>query len=572
MSWTPHEGDEYLDADEVEAHCREMAAAHPEWVALDEVGESGQGRPLLLLTVGRQPDAEDDIVARGERPALWIDGGTHAPEWAGVSAVLFVVGRWVERLAGGDDDLQRWFSDHEVLAMPCISPDGMQAMHEGASFIRSSLREGPEGRVREGLDPCDMSGDGRVRMMRWRHPAGSFVEDESWAPFLRPRTLDDDPEDAYFICTEGEFVNWNGVEWTRADLEHGVDLNRNYPGSWSPFQMFGMDSGAYTLSEPESRAVTDTFGDHPHIGCALTMHTYTGTVLTQPYREQTPLGEGDLNLMEGLADDLADGLNYDVRRVHPDFMYDEDEPIGGVWADTISTVFGVPGYTVELWDPFDYVGVELETAMDFFLDPDLDKAREVLTAYAEREGAMSPWQSIQHPQLGEVEVGGLEYLRTIRNPPLEALGEECEKAWTMAERARHALPEVEASVQIEPVGRDARRVRLILENTGFLPTSGLTHGEEVQATPAMSAALCTDDGARADGPSERRLDHLSGWGQLRSGPAKQPLYAGLPAEGHRAFAEWTVHGHGELTLSWQAGRAGTGTRTIQIEKDSPESP
>ena len=43
----------------------------------------------------------------------------------------------------------------------------------------------------------------------------------------------------------------------QAPRKFGMDLNRNFPVEWSPFEMFGMDSGAYALSEVESRSITD---------------------------------------------------------------------------------------------------------------------------------------------------------------------------------------------------------------------------------------------------------------------------------------------------------------------------
>ena len=35
-------------------------------------------------------------------------------------------------------------------------------------------------------------------------------------------------------------------------------------------------------------------------------------------------------------------------KVVPDFTYDPKKVIVGVWSDTMSTTFGVPGYTLEL--------------------------------------------------------------------------------------------------------------------------------------------------------------------------------------------------------------------------------
>jgi hypothetical protein len=563
MSWNPYTADDYVDFEYVEEFCRTLAADQPDWVELEVVGESHEGRPLLLLTISADGEGPDGS-GRGQRPALWLDAGTHASEWTGISAVLYTVSRWMERLLAGDETLEAWFSTHEVVVMPCISPDGVQAMYEGSPFIRSSLRPPRGEEVRSGLDPADIDGDGAVRMMRWKHPAGTFVVDDDWAPFMRPRTLDDDPEDAYFLCDEGEFINWDGVRWTSAPREFGVDLNRNFPGDWEPFSMFGMHGGRFPLSEPESRAVVDAFAAHPHLGCALTMHTYTGCVLTQPYRADSPLSKGDIEMMEQLAGDVVEGTGYDVIRVYPDFMYDKDRSMVGVWADTISSVFGLPGYTVELWDPIGYADVDVENPVEFLMHPEPDKLRQMLQKFAEEPDNIEPWRAFEHPQLGEVEIGGIEYLRTIRNPPADLLAGECMEAFKMAERARRALPEVSAEVEVTELGGGAHRVRLLLENRGFLPTSGLGRGESVGASPAVSARLRVAEGVSADESTERQIDHLDGWGNLRTGAARNAVYAGLPGRGHRQYVDWTVRGEGAVEIEWFGGRGGRGVEVVEV--------
>ncbi|MGD8744886.1 MAG: M14 family metallopeptidase, partial [Gammaproteobacteria bacterium] len=361
MSWKPYDGSEYLDFAAVENFCRNLAAQHPEWVTLEEIGRSHHDRPLLLLTLSRT----DGDVSR--RPGFWLDGGTHAAEFTGVMAAIYAVSRWVSQLAEGEKSVVDWFSHRAVYVMPCISPDGFQAMCDGAPFIRSSLRPPQPGTVRSGLDPCDIDGDGVVRWMRWKHPAGPFVPDPDVPLFMRPRTLEDDPEDAYFLCDEGEFIQWDGGKWRSAPKAFGVDLNRNFPGSWQPFEMFGMDGGAFSLSEPESRAVVDAFSGRPFIGAGLTNHTYTGCLLTQPYAKNPPISKADIDLMEHLAKEAVKGTDYKVFKVNPEFTYDPDKLFVGVWADSMVSVFGVPGYTLELWDPLGEAGLELEKPLEFFL-------------------------------------------------------------------------------------------------------------------------------------------------------------------------------------------------------------
>ncbi|KPK55440.1 MAG: hypothetical protein AMJ59_23910 [Gammaproteobacteria bacterium SG8_31] len=552
MSWKPYDGSEYLDFAAVENFCRNLAAQHPEWVTLEEIGRSHHDRPLLLLTLSRT----DGDVSR--RPGFWLDGGTHAAEFTGVMAAIYAVSRWVSQLAEGEKSVVDWFSHRAVYVMPCISPDGFQAMCDGAPFIRSSLRPPQPGTVRSGLDPCDIDGDGVVRWMRWKHPAGSFVPDPDVPLFMRPRTLEDDPEDAYFLCDEGEFIQWDGGRWRSAPKAFGVDLNRNFPGSWQPFEMFGMDGGAFSLSEPESRAVVDAFSGRPFIGAGLTNHTYTGCLLTQPYAKNPPISKADIDLMEHLAKEAVKGTDYKVFKVNPEFTYDPDKLIVGVWADSMVSVFGVPGYTLELWDPLGEAGLELEKPLEFFLKPDPEQMKKLFAHFSAEGHAVEPWRSFDHPQLGEVEIGGIDYLRTLRNPPVDKLQGECEAGFKVADALRRALPDVSGSLRTEHHGK-TWSVEVTLENHGYLPTSATLRGARLTGAPKISAKLeCSEGLTIVSGPDEIELEHLEGWGQTLVGSGRNPVYASLPSHGHRTIARWMVEGSGKVTVTWCAGRAGEG--------------
>ncbi len=319
--WTAYKGEEYLDYGALEARCRAAAEANPGWARLEAIGESLRGRPIWMLTLGDQRGALED------RPGFWLDGGTHAAEWTGVMAALYTAGRWLAALAAGDERAVAWFSEHTAYVVPCVSPDGFQAMIEGAPYLRSTLRPHPPGTTRAGWEARDIDGDGRVRQLRWRHPAGPWVPEEDNPQLMRQRRLEDDPERAYFVTGEGEFLNWDGVRWTGAPREFGLDLNRNFPGSWAPFSMFGMDGGDYPLSAPESRALVEAFRARRRVAAALTNHTYTGCILTQPYRKDSPIPDGDVRLMERLAKASIEGTGYACYRVCPDFMYDPARPL-----------------------------------------------------------------------------------------------------------------------------------------------------------------------------------------------------------------------------------------------------
>jgi hypothetical protein len=561
MLWQVYDGDRYLSLSEIQEFCRTLAESHSEWVGIEEIGRSGEGEPIHLLTIGRQDGATDS------RPALWIDGGTHAVEWTGVMASLYAASSWVQRLVSDDPELVSWFSRNTVYIVPCVSPDGYAYTRSGGPMIRSTTRPPRTPEARVGLEPQDLTGDGQVRMMRWKHPAGPFVPHERQAGLMRHRRLDDPAESAFFVATEGAFLEWDGHAWRDAPRLYGMDLNRNFPGSWAPFSMFGMDGGGYPLSVPESRSLMDAIYARPGVALAISNHTYTGALLTQPYRIPSVLGPGDLDLMSLLAANLVRGSGYRVIKVHPDFVYDENKVIIGVWADTLSTVLGIPAYTLELWDPFSEAGTEVEHAGRFFRNPEPEVLEALFQRFTREGGLFQPWHTFDHPQLGEVEIGGLDLRTTIRNPPPHMLAAECGKCMVLLDNARSALPDLSFESRIRS-DEGIYIVELGVRNLGFLSTSGLARAAEIEAAPKVFLRVEPGEGLELmEGAKEQVLGHLEGWGSAQAGSARHPVYPGLGTGSGSGRGRWMLKGAGILRVHWEAGRAGAGWLELDIPSE-----
>ena len=558
MSWIPYNGEQYLDFPSLKTWLEALVEAHSDWFRIMEIGQSRHGRPILLLTVGEQSGGIS------ERPAFWLDGGTHAAEWTGVMACLHTLSRWAERLAAGDEQTVSGFRQRTAYVVPCISPDGFQALCEGKPFLRSTLRPPIGDQHPVGLRPSDLTGDGSIRWMRWKHPAGPWVTDPDIPMWMRHRSLEDSPDEAYFFCSEGSFVNWDGVAWVDAPREFGVDLNRNFPGSWEPFRMFGMDGGTYPLSEPESRAVVDAVSARSNIAVALSNHTYTGCILCQPYRDPSPLSTSDIDLFESLATGAVAGTGYRVIKTHPDFVYDPKKAIVGVWSDTLSTTFGIPGYTLELWNPYAFAGVEIENPAAFFRKPDPEVIKKMVAAFSSDAQMVSDWVEVEHPQLGTVEVGGIDYMRTVRNPPPPLLPAEVARGAVVADRMFASTPQLHVELRTRAES-GVMIVDAVVENLGFLPTSASAYAETLDLVSPIRVELELGDGVElVDGDLIQLLGHLDGWGSLQVGPSRHAIYPGLGPRGSRAKARWVVRGSGEVAVQWASPRAGSGLekRTI----------
>ena len=167
---------------------------HSDNCGIEVLGHTNLGLPILMIVLGKE-----------QNPTLWIDGGTHASEWAGVMATLYALSKWakqMETLTG----MSR-FSKVSVAVVPCVSPDGYQALFEGKPFLRSNLREPLAGNFRIGLEPQDINRDGRVEFMRWKDPCRSICSRQGSTIGVATEKIHDSPSKAYFLSREGLFLN-----------------------------------------------------------------------------------------------------------------------------------------------------------------------------------------------------------------------------------------------------------------------------------------------------------------------------------------------------------------------------
>ena len=554
-----YKGKEYWDYPKIVEWCSLFSVEYREFVQQEVIGHTREGRPILLLTLGKNTE---------HTPAMWLDAGTHASEWSGVMSALFSLSKWAEWY--DTQEGRQWFEHNTIYVVPCMSPDGFQALCDGRPFLRSSTRPPKDGVFREGFEAQDIDGDGQVQLMRWRHPAGPYVIDEESDLGIRQRTLADDESEACFVCQEGLFLLWDGVHWKNAPLKYGLDLNRNFPVRWAPFEMFGMDGGLYPLSEPESRCVVEAVQKRPNIAVGLTNHTYTGALLTQPYNADSPLAESDIDLMERLALESVRGTDYRVMRVYPEFTYDPKQPVVGVWADCLTTTFGIPAYTLELWDPFAWAGVKVKEPAAFFRKPQQSIVQALLRKAVQDKG-MLMWNPFQHPQLGAVEIGGIDYLRTIRNPPVQLLQKECQRGFQVADNLRRSLPKINVRGMVEPIALKTYRLQIIFENTGFLSSVSLRRAADISSAKGLRVSLTLSPNiCIIEGKEQQDLGALEGWGDWQVGAAKNLVYPNLSSGSNRAVATWIVQGMGDVTIDWDAGRGGRGTETILVN-ESPDT-
>ena len=84
---------------------------------------------------------------------------------------------------------------------------------------------------------------------------------------------------------------------------------------------------------------------------------------------------------------------------------------------------------------------------------------------------MEAWTPYQHPQLGLVEIGGLNLKFTEENCPNAFLLQEVEKTTKFCLRYAQSLPQLEIDkTNVNWLGTDLAEVTATISNVGYLPT------------------------------------------------------------------------------------------------------
>jgi murein tripeptide amidase MpaA len=114
----------------------------------------------------------------------------------------------------------------------------------------------------------------------------------------------------------------------------------------------------------------------------------------------------------------------------------------------------------------------VEDFIEFFRDPP-EVASLKMLSWNQRElggdGFVS-WKPFDHPQLGRVELGGWKTKFTVQNPPPKFLRAECEKLSRFALSHAASAPHLLTHLETEELAQRLRRIELVVENAGYLPT------------------------------------------------------------------------------------------------------
>jgi hypothetical protein len=287
----------------------------------------------------------------------------------------------------------------------------------------------------------------------------------------------------------------------------------------------------------------------------------------------------DLSFYRQLEAWSEDIIGYPMVSGFQGFSPKQGLPVYGSFMDFTASR-GIITYAAELWDLFSEIGAEPKPR---FVEVYAGLSRDELTALGQWDTkhnhgrAVRPWKKIEHPQLGSVEVGGIDPRVGIWNPPAHKLGEICTRQTSMLFRVAAMAPRlVLRELEQEKISHDVTRIQLCVENIGYLPTYGT---EEARKTHGSNQLLVeiqnTDCEVVTPHLNNRALAPLKGWGKglYRECSAIYEMYSSQ--ERTSELIEVVVKGCGALKVSIGNEQCGWTTQNIEINHHQslkPSSP
>lgn len=487
------------------------AKEYPNLIRLESIGKSYEGRDVWLVTATNFKSGAD-----AEKPAFWVDGNIHASEVTASAAALYLIQSLVTKYKT-DEITKRAMDTRAFYIVPRVNPDGAEwALADKPKLIRSSTREYPF--TDDPLDGLmwgeDLDGDGKILQMRIPDPSGAWKVHPDDPRLMVRRDPIETGGKYYRILPEGLLKNYDGATINVRNPKQGLDLNRNFPAGWKP-EADQRGAGPYPASEPEARNLVDFISNHPNITGTISFHTMSG-VLLRPYddRPDDDFPTDDLWTYQKIGEKGTEITSYPNVSVFHEFKYHPKQAITGGFDTWTYDHVGVFSWTVEFWSPMKQAGIEKFKFIEWYREHPIEDDFKMLKwndDVLKGKGFVN-WYAYKHPQLGKVELGGWDSMNMWTNPPLEFLEKEISPFpdWIVW----HALISPELALwetKVTALGADSFRVRLVVQNEGWLPTYVTKKALEKKMTRGVIAEITLPKGASLESGKQREeLGELEG--------------------------------------------------------------
>ncbi len=558
--------DTYYRYTELTRLLQDYAQRYPELVQLESIGRSHEDRDIWLVTITRLASGVPD-----DKPALWVDGNIHSAEVVGSMACLYLIEQLVSGY-GQDETISRCLDSRAFYICPRINPDGTEwVLADTPKIVRSSVRPWPyTDPVVAGLTPEDIDGDGRILSMRIPDPEGHWKVSPDDPRLMVAREPTETGGRYYRLLPEGRIENYDGFTIGIPPNREGLDLNRNFPCDWRP-EAEQKGAGPFPASELEVNTVVRFIHDHPNICSGIAFHSYSG-VLLRPFshRPDEEMIPEDRRVFDTIAARGSELTGYPAISAYHGFRYHPSEIITGALDDYLYQELGRYSWTVEIWSPLREAGIEKFDFIDWYRTHGIDDDRKLLVwndTALQGQGFVD-WYSYEHPQLGQVELGGWNPMFSFWNPPPHRLEQELQRFPQWLVWHNLIAPQLEiGEIRTTQIEKNIWKLDVLVKNSGWLPTYLSRQAREKKTSRGILCHLTLpEDAELISGQYEQELGQLEGRAHKPISPFGWAGQVSDPTD-DRVLLNWVIRATGKarLTLKLKHDHAGRLERRIELE-------
>jgi hypothetical protein len=453
---------------------------------IQSIGKSRMGRDQYLITITAKSTGKHQ-----DKSAMWVDGAIHGNEVNGITCSLYLMWYLLTRYEY-DTYVHELVDNCTFYILPGLNVDAND------SFVRfpntpNNPREPfrPEDNDGDGLydedRTEDVDGDGELSIMYIEDPKGDYKLSPDKRQFIRVEDEREGGQRFRRIGDEGYDNDGDGL--INEDDIGGPDPNRNYPYGWNL-----RDGNPYPMSEPETRNVYEFQIAHPNIYASFHFHNTGRLIMFQapperPSRDQTPemrqrMQEYNQRRLEEMRKTNKYAQLFD-RQVDEKYQHDMDvqtdivtmgarilknyrPTIAGLSGQAHAATYymlGAYGYLIELWGSPDF---EADEDGDGRVSD--DEYLKWIDTELTGEGWIMP-HKVNHPDLGEIWIGGSPKKHLRRTPPARYIEMEALKNAQFVMYCASQFPKVEIEdVGVSPVTDELFWIEVAVTNDRVYPT------------------------------------------------------------------------------------------------------
>lgn len=471
---------------------------HPKAVREVRFGSTVAEQPLRGLLVALPGEIAPEL-----RPRILVVAGLHPDHQVGIA----VASRLAPALllsATTDASLAATLSRVSVEMVPAIAIDQIDGVaSKPLREHRRNLR--PVDDDRDGfLDedgPEDLNGDGVISWMRVRSARGQHRTSPEDPRLIVPADKAKGEATEWLLLEEG--VDSDGDGEVNEDAPGGVDFDRNFPHGWREHDPA---AGAFPLSEKEVRSLADHVLATRSLAAVIVLGRRDNVGRTPEAGKAQPAGapNGPHGDDRAFLDRISGKL-----RGHLGITAGDDDPIDGGFHHWTYAQLGIPSFAMRtFWrkdpDPLP----ELPSGKK----PESEEARWLSFSDRELGGrGFLEWKKHNHPEFGEVEIGGFVPLSRI-NPPEAMLTDLVERQVRCVAEVAAALPMLEwADVSVRRITDEVHEIRATLTNKGGMPAPN-TMERVTKSTLPIRAHLDAKEADILDGKNPQTAETLQAHG------------------------------------------------------------